>query len=378
MNYLFVLHTINCGGAEKYIINLANALSQLSNEDKVWLYVFDDSKFYLNLIAPTVNLIQNNNKQSKSFSLRWYLNFYLMFGIKLSWQTRKIKYDYIISGYEELSEIAISYVHLSKLFRKHNIKYVSFIHNTFRYFKLRKKTVLHSLKSKILDTIRRYHFNRFFVVSDQIEGEFIEKYPNKQCTILYPILNKSEKYANEQKVEDKLQKPYLISIGRINKTKNQKLLVNVFEIIKNSKVNLYIYGNSEDHSYFKELSQQVQRLGLEKRVKISQSAVTEINKYLSNAEALVVTSKNEGFPLNIIEAMNFNIPIISTPFPGSSYLEGKGLLLKTFDVKELAETIDELLNNKFIYDKEMQNNVSKFLEQFRRQRIVNEFKKSLE
>lgn len=377
MNYLFVLHTINCGGAEKYIINLANALAEQNSEDGVWLYVFDDSTFYYELISPSVNFIQNNHKQDKPFSIKWYFNFYLLFGIKLAWQTRKINYNYVISGYEELSEIAVLFIKLLKVFRNRNTKYVSFIHNTFRYFELRGKTSLYVFKNKILDFLRINYLDIFFVVSKQIKTEFLEKYSNKICKILSPILNSVNISTNNNEKIEQLEQPYVISVGRINQTKNQKLLINAFGLIKNKNVKLFVFGNIEDPIYYQEIKNKIHEIGLSERIFINELAVKNIEFYISQATALLVTSKNEGFPLNIVEAMNYSVPVISTPFPGSDYLEGKGFLLKSFNEEEFAKTLDALLDNKIFYDSQMKQNVEKFLLRFQGHIIAKQFSEEL-
>ena len=41
-----------------------------------------------------------------------------------------------------------------------------------------------------------------------------------------------------------------------------------------------------------------------------------VNKYLSEADLFILTSKDEGLPISIIEAMRASLPIIATKIAG--------------------------------------------------------------
>ena len=51
---------------------------------------------------------------------------------------------------------------------------------------------------------------------------------------------------------------------------------------------------------------------------------TKLNEYLKNADIFIQASNYEGLPHSILEAMNFEIPILSTDVGGCSVLLNKG------------------------------------------------------
>jgi len=69
---------------------------------------------------------------------------------------------------------------------------------------------------------------------------------------------------------------------------------------------------------------------------------------LQNADIFVLPTRNEAFPLVILEAMQFGLPVISTREGGipEMVINGEtGLLVDPQDTNELAEKIAALLDN---------------------------------
>lgn len=70
---------------------------------------------------------------------------------------------------------------------------------------------------------------------------------------------------------------------------------------------------------------------------------------LENADIFVLPSKSEAFPLVILEAMQFSLPVVSTLEGGIPEMVADnetGLLVEPDDTEELAEKIGILLDNK--------------------------------
>ena len=103
----------------------------------------------------------------------------------------------------------------------------------------------------------------------------------------------------------------LITIGRLDYGKNHKMMIKSFSEIDNKKTVLYILGEGELENELKIL---VSKLNLTKRI-IFLGFDNNPYKYLSKSDIFLFTSKFEGFPTVLIEALACNLAIISTDCP---------------------------------------------------------------
>lgn len=107
----------------------------------------------------------------------------------------------------------------------------------------------------------------------------------------------------------------LINVGTMYSVKNQKMLISTFNCLyrKNSKLRLTILG---DGALRPQLEQQVQELGLTDVVNMP-GIQKNVVSYLQKANIYVSTSKSEGLPLTILEAMACGLPVIATAAGGT-------------------------------------------------------------
>ena len=76
--------------------------------------------------------------------------------------------------------------------------------------------------------------------------------------------------------------------------------------------------------------------------------VKDINGLLSSAQAVISTSKSEGLPFNILDAMSLGIPVIASNIKGHSDLINDGQNGFLFSLKEpfdLEFKLEQLENN---------------------------------
>jgi N-acetylgalactosamine-N,N'-diacetylbacillosaminyl-diphospho-undecaprenol 4-alpha-N-acetylgalactosaminyltransferase len=102
-----------------------------------------------------------------------------------------------------------------------------------------------------------------------------------------------------------------ITVGRLNKGKNHKLLLSALYTIQNKRIRLYIFGNGPEQDFLNnliidfKLQEQVFLMGFSK----------DIYSYLKSADSFVFGSNHEGFPNVILEAMACGLPIVTTDCP---------------------------------------------------------------
>jgi len=153
---------------------------------------------------------------------------------------------------------------------------------------------------------------------------------------------------------DQRKYPVLIAIGRLTKQKDFPTLLKAVAIInKTRRVRLVILGEGEDEAKLRtlikeyQLDQDVQFLGF----------VNNPYAYLSRADVFVLSSRWEGFPNTLLEALACGTPVVSTDCPSgpAEMLENGrfGRLVPVGDPKALAIEIGATL------DKSLQSEILK-------------------
>ena len=157
----------------------------------------------------------------------------------------------------------------------------------------------------------------------------------------------------------------MIYPAELNKNKNQIMLIDAMEqlINKYPDIHLLLPGKDSYNGYYqkivkeKNLDKNIHFLGFRK----------DIPQLLNVSDLAVATSKREGLPVNIMEAMYVGLPIIATNCRGQRDLikNGKnGYLIDINDVNKLVFNIKKFYNNRKIIEEAMANNkkeISKYL-----------------
>jgi len=141
--------------------------------------------------------------------------------------------------------------------------------------------------------------------------------------------------------------PCFISVGRLAKQKNYSLLLKAFcDVVKKSEAKLIIIGEGYQR---KELTSLIQELNLKNSVELLGFKKNPF-PYIKKADGFVLSSKEEGFGLVLVESMIIGTPVISTNAIGGgpySILQNSkyGYLVNNQSSKELTKAILSLINN---------------------------------
>lgn len=139
----------------------------------------------------------------------------------------------------------------------------------------------------------------------------------------------------------------IISVGRLTTQKGYDLLLAAWQKIcyKYPDWQLSIYGQGKDHEY---LQQIIQEHALGNSVHIFPPTKDIINQYI-NASIYVMSSRYEGFPMVLPEAMVCGLPCVSFAAPcGPSEIitQGEdGFIVPPEDIQGLAEKLELLMEN---------------------------------
>jgi glycosyltransferase EpsD len=139
----------------------------------------------------------------------------------------------------------------------------------------------------------------------------------------------------------------LFYAAEFSQRKNQILLIHVINALKNKipAIRLLLAGTGDLLEPCRNLTERlhirehVQLLGYQKN----------IHELLSISDAAVSSSRQEGLPVNIMEAMATGLPVIATRCRGNRDLVShgyNGILVDIDDIEQMAEAIQHLFTNK--------------------------------
>ena len=138
----------------------------------------------------------------------------------------------------------------------------------------------------------------------------------------------------------------LLCVGELLPNKNQKMAIRAIQkIVKQyPDVILLIAGNGSEKE---NLENEIKACGLENNVKML-GYCTHLQDYQHIADVLVSCSRREGLPLNIVESMLSETPVVATVNRGHRELieDGKtGFLVAVDDAEGMADRVVEILDN---------------------------------
>ena len=132
-----------------------------------------------------------------------------------------------------------------------------------------------------------------------------------------------------------------LTIGRFTpQHKGIDLLIEAFRLfsLRNKEWCLDIVGEGKEEKTFRTL---INNYHLEDRITIH-PFTNHIQDYYSNAQVYVLSSRWEGMPLVLVEAMSHGLPIISSDLPVSQEILGEfGLMFKNGNITELTQRLED-------------------------------------
>ena len=185
------------------------------------------------------------------------------------------------------------------------------------------------------------------VVADDLAQ--VTKLPDDRIKVIYNPVVTPEMQAQAQVSSDHPwfqpdQPPVVLAAGRLRPQKDFPTLIRAFaQVRQNYSARLLILGEGSERSTLETL---VGELGLEEDVSLP-GFVANPYAYMSQASLFVLSSRWEGLPGVLIEAMYCSVPLIATDCPGGSreiLRDGQyGQLVSVGDATALAEAIEMAL-----------------------------------
>ena len=339
MKYCFLIAGLNSGGAERVMSSLIN---YLVDENEIYLVTFTNNELFYHIDSRIHHININYFLPKNGFN-------------------RKLKIPYI-----EIKRV----IRLIKILKTINPDCVVSFCVTANIFNIIQKMVYKRVPcvvserndptkhSKMIKLICRHIYKYADLIVCQ--SRFVEKYylntNGKTCVLPNPLLIKNIPDYNENII----RKNKIVTIGRLVEQKNQKSLIDAFSIIhlKHPEIILEIYGEG---ALYDDLLNHIRNLNLEKNIKLM-GVKANVLECIIDAKLFILSSKFEGFPNVLLEAMSLGLPVISTDFSTGVARDlikdgVNGFVVKVDDINDMATKSIEILENEKLQKQMSRNNL---------------------
>ena len=205
----------------------------------------------------------------------------------------------------------------------------------------------HSFLIEVQKLLRNWSINSAEIVitpSDHLKS-FVSGigFSNKILKINNGVDITDIKRANESKVDINL-----IIISRLVVQKNINIVIEAMKLLDNKNLKLSIIGEGGE---FSKLEGLIHDLNLQNRVQLlGKIDNNKISQFLLTADIFIQASDYEGLPHSVLEAINYEVPILSTEAGGCKDLLNDGergfIIPMPPDKKVIAENISFIIKNK--------------------------------
>lgn len=276
-----------------------------------------------------------------------------------------LPFDFInINIYLELFCIFLLYPFLiTKLIifiKKNNINLI-FAHNfqaalivipvKFIFFKRIKLVYFH----RIFKKNRKYDFfsSKIYSIFDTIScnsnavKKSLEKYTNKKIIV---VNNYVEENASKYNFKNFNEEIILISVSRLEKRKNIKFLINVFDRMSKNHKNIYLHiiGNGTQESKLKKYTKNLQN----NKIKFF-GRVDDVIEKLKESSIYLCASELEGMSNSLLEAMSVGLPtvIVKSHSVSDCHIENVTALFSNKTEIDFQNNCEKLINDKKLRNK---------------------------
>jgi len=317
---MFLIPSLNLGGAERITVNLANEFSKMNYE--VFVITLYSDGFFKNELFEIVNHISLNIKRARNAIL------------PLNKLIKKNNPNFCISMTREIS---ITCGIVFKLFNLNNSKLIIREASPFFFNEINNQYFSKGLYLKILkfsySSANGFIANSNLTLTTFLENSLIHLKTKKEI-IGNPVI--LDNYSNVNKSKKNTHPISFVSVGRLHKVKDHNTLIKAFNIFvkKNPHSVLNIYGEGPERNNLEVL---INKLKLNNNVFLRGRVVKPVD-YIKKSDVFILTSKHEGFGNVLVEAMYSKVKIICS----NSLLNGNELVYdkKCFTFFEFGNFLD--------------------------------------
>ena len=319
----FAISSLTTGGGERVLTTIANNLVNRGNT--VRIITFNDPIEYE--ILPKIELIKLHGGFSKNQTLRYFFELYKYY------KNKNNRPDVIITF---MTQTSLSVILVAKLL---GIKVIASEHTSH---------IRTSTNKEIVNFTRKYIYRlaNYVTILTKFDFEFYKKHGAN--AIIMPNPCSFKKINTTKKEKEKI----ILAVGGLHKyhIKGFDNLLPIVQPILHKHIDwkLMIVGETkiDGHPFLKNLAKE---LGIENQV-VFAGLRNDVKDIMANSEIFVLSSRNEGLPMALIEAMSQSMCCISFDcISGPSDIitqNVNGILVENQNKKEMTNTLINLVENK--------------------------------
>ncbi|MCX6198801.1 MAG: glycosyltransferase family 1 protein [Bacteroidetes bacterium] len=326
----------NSTGLGNHARILLNALMRDFPEHEYLLFSPKAKEEYLEQLHGKFNIFFPETKFQKTLHPLWR-----SFGIKTDLKRERINLYHGLSN-----EIPFVTRHSSPVPFVVTIHDLIFLKHTEQYPFVDRK--IYELKTRYAAK----HADKIIAVSNETKNDLMERYgvEEKKIVVIYPSVDtefQSEVSPKSEVIQKyKLPAKYILNVGSFFPRKNQRTLIEGFDLIKNKvEEDLVLVGGVGTTR--NEIEALIAQKKLTQRVKII-SGITnnELPAVYTEASAFVFPSLFEGFGAPVLEALFSKVPVIATKGGAIEEAGGKNsLYVNPTNAEEIADALLRVLTN---------------------------------
>ena len=374
----FVLDQFLYGGIERVAINYLSVIDK--NEYDIDVVILSNTEKMIEQIPKECNIVQINiprqhNPLSRASTMVrrdagaiLYYGTYILKRLFIfpqdyikTLKLRKVKYDTVIafSGHMNDCYVALKFI-------RANYKIVWAHGMIFQYL----------LLSPAFEKMYK-KFDKIVTINniDQDDLFNYKPYLNYKIEKLYnPVVLNNNLKANRIDLVKKYGE-YFLTVARMDEPKDFFTLIDAYEIYfkkYSKKYKLLLVGDGPDR---KKIEKYIKLKKMEDNILIMGSQ-DDVDNFYSHAKLFILSSKTEGLPTVIIEAMSRSLPIVATDaLYGCRDIIGNdeyGIIVPVGDSTMLADKINYLIKNKDVYDHYKKKSIERY-KYFLPNKIIKEF-----
>lgn len=253
----------------------------------------------------------------------------------------------VVSGLTSANVVLMA----SRLYPSTKTKRIIVVHNHISSATLAHKNLTHKIATLLARQVYKYA-DEIIAVSGGLADELstFSKVPRDQVKVIYnPVVNaKLRQHANANQPKDWIEDkgPVIIAIGRLCPQKDFPTLMKSFALLRKRKAaQLLILGEGEERLKLEAL---VKELGIEADVYMP-GFVENPYAYLVHADVFALSSRWEGLPTVLIEALACGCAVVATDCPHGpkEILENGayGHLVEMGNVEAFAAALEDAIDN---------------------------------
>lgn len=327
MRILFVINSMNSGGAQKLLDDIIVKLTNFDVEMDL-------------LLLSKSNYFFDNHKKTDAVNNVYISKHKSIYDLRNIFYIKKIikKYNYDIVHFNLFP--AFYFGGILKLINGKLPPFILTEHSTYN----RRR------KFKILRPIERLVYYRFSkIISISISAKIeLAKWIKSEREI-YVIENgvNLDEFSKNNKVKQKDSSFFKIAmIGSFTPQKDQGTLIKAVALLPKNH-HLYLIGRGKNEKFLKDI---VMNAAIDERVHFL-GTIKDVANVIKDMDIIVQSSFWEGFGLAAVEGMALKKPVIATNVPGlKDIVANSGFLFEVGDFKGLSTIILNLSTNNKLYE----------------------------